>query len=107
MARGGYGSGSGIPLRDRVRAGSSPAPPPDAYDPPPLGDDSPARHCWVAVPVDGSRPRPGLLLEWRKVERGRFEGLVVYAAQLRPGRWSTVTEWVPAELLTQADGHAT
>ena|SRR5215213_4221037 len=100
MARGGYGSGAGIPLRDRVRAASSPTP--EGYDPPRPRDDSPARHCWVAVPVDGSRPRPGLLLEWRKVERGRFEGLVVYAAELRPGRWSTVTEWVPAELLTQA-----
>ena len=104
MARGGYGSGSGIPLRDRVRAGGSPAAPVDhpSYEPEGLSVDSPARHCWVAVPVDGSRPSPGLLLEWRKVERGRFEGLVVYAAQLRPGRWSTVTEWVPAELLTQA-----
>ena len=61
----------------------------------------------MAVPVDGSHPRPGLLLEWRKVERGRFEGLVTYAALLRPGRWTTVTEWVPAELLTQADESGT
>jgi len=94
MARGGYGSG-GIPLQDRVRDGSAPAAPL-----PPNSDECPARHCWVAVPVDGSRPRPGLLLEWRKVERGRFEGLVTYAAQLRPGRWSTVTDWVAAELLS-------
>ena len=69
----------------------------------PAADACPARHCWVAVPVDGSHPRPGLLLEWRKVERGRFEGLVTYAALLRPGRWTTVTEWVPAELLTASD----
>jgi len=97
MARGGYGSGAGIPLQDRVRAGGAPAAPPAAD-----AETGPARHCWVAVPVDGSRPRPGLLLEWRRVEHGRFEGLVTYAAQLRPGRWSTVTEWVPAELLTHA-----
>jgi hypothetical protein len=104
MARGGYGGGAGIPLRDRVRSTTPAAP---AATPVALAsagrDDCPARHCWVAVPVDGSRPRPGLLLEWRKVERGRFEGLVTYAAQLRPGRWTTVTEWVPAELLSQAD----
>jgi hypothetical protein len=98
MARGGYGGGTGIPLQDRVRGTQAPAAGSDGDR-----DDCPARHCWVAVPVDGSRPRPGLLLEWRKVERGRFEGLVTYAAQLRPGRWTTVTEWVPAELLTQAD----
>ena len=96
MARGGYGSG-GIPLQDRVRGSAPSAPAPAA------ADACPARHCWVAVPVDGSHPRPGLLLEWRKVERGRFEGLVTYAALLRPGRWTTVTEWVPAELLTASD----
>lgn len=96
MARGGYGSGSGIPLRDRVRAQ-----PPAATAPPEDRDAGvcPARHCWVSVPVDGPHARPGLLLEWRQVERGRWEGRVVYAAQLRPERWSLVEEWVPAELL--------
>lgn len=94
MARGGYGNG-GIPLQDRVRGTPASAPPPPAD-----ADGCPARHCWVTVPVDGSRARPGLLLEWRKVERGRFEGLVTYVAQLRPGRWTTVTEWVAAELLS-------
>lgn len=64
---------------------------------PPPG--SPARHCWVTTPVDGPTPRPGLLLEWRRVGRGRWEGRVVYAAELRPGRWAAVEEWVPAELL--------
>lgn len=51
------------------------------------------------MPVDGSQPRPGLLLEWRRAGH-LWEGRVVYAAQLRPGRWATVEEWVPAELLT-------
>lgn len=92
MARGGYGQGSGVPLHARTRSGT-PAP---AHD----DEACPARHCWVSVPVDGNRARPGLLLEWRQVERGRWEGRVVYAAQLRPGRWATVEEWVPAELLT-------
>jgi hypothetical protein len=100
MARGGYGTGSGIPLRDRVRSGVGDAPKPG---PSPEADRSapgpPARHCWVTVPVDGPDPRPGLLLEWRQVERGRWEGRVVYVAELRPSRWSLVEEWVPAELL--------
>jgi len=100
MAAGGYWKGRGIPLRDRGRrgAGEPPAPPPAPIEPP-----CPARHCWVSLPVDSNSPRPGLLLEWRKVELGRFEGLVIYPAQLRTGRWATVTEWVPAELLTGAD----
>lgn len=88
---GGLGRGAGVPLRDRVRGAESQAP----ADPP----ECPARHCWVAAPVDGSRPRPGLLLEWRKVDH-RWEGRVVYAAELRPGRWATVEEWIPAELLS-------
>jgi hypothetical protein len=94
MARGGYGRGTGVPLRDRVRAGDAPrandADGPQAY---------PGRHCWISVPVDGVQPRPGLLMEWRKAERGRWEGRVVYVAELRPGAWATVEEWVPAELL--------
>ncbi|WP_110182478.1 hypothetical protein [Nocardioides solisilvae] len=108
MARGGYGTGSGIPLRDRVRAGSGPTPELASAPAAVAGTDtsahpsapqSPARHCWVTVPIDGPQARPGLLLEWRQVERGRWEGRVVYAAELRPGRWSLVEEWVPAELL--------
>ncbi len=80
-----------MPLRDRVRGE---APPPE-----PSLAECPARHCWVSVPVDGVRPRAGLLLEWRKVEH-RWEGRVVYVAELRPGRWAAVEEWLPAELLT-------
>jgi hypothetical protein len=93
MARGGYGRGTGIPLRDRVRSGE----PPTADQPDPT--TYPGRHCWLSVPVDGVQPRPALLLEWRRAERGRWEGRVVYVAELRPGAWATVEEWVPAELL--------
>lgn len=96
MARGGYGSGSGVPLRDRVRGASTPAP---AAPPTPAGDH-PGRHCFVSLPVDGSRPRPALLVEWRRVDNGRWEGRVAYVAELRPGRWGLVEEWVPAELLS-------
>lgn len=101
MARGGYGRGTGIPLRDRVRAGDA-APDAGSEGPPAY----PGRHCWISVPVDGIQPRPGLLMEWRRAERGRWEGRVVYVAELRPGAWATVEEWVPAELLTSAQGGA-
>lgn len=93
MARGGYGN-RGVPLDQRVRT-TSPTPPAATVA-------CPARHCWISLPVDGSVPRPGLLLDWRKGDLGRWEGRVVYLAQLRPGAWATVEEWIPAELLTTA-----
>jgi len=61
--------------------------------------ECPVRHCWVGAPVDGGARRPGLLLEWRRTEDGRWQGRVAYAAELRPGRWATVEEWLPAETL--------
>jgi len=97
MARGGYGHGAGIPLGDRVRrGGGEPAPPPV------VPVDPPARHCWIAAPVDGTGPRVGLLLEWRQ-SADDYEGLVVYSSQLRSGRWATVQEWLPAEVLSPRD----
>ncbi len=114
MARGGYGQGSGVPLHERLRqTGSEPfAPRQDSFASAPPASSRPAapgtgtepagcpaRHCWVTVPVDGPDARPGLLLEWRKGDQGRWEGRVAYAAELRPGRWATVEEWIPAELL--------
>jgi hypothetical protein len=105
--KGGMTRGSGIPLRDRVRAGG-PQPQPSAPGPesrpepgPERRDPCPARHVHVSLPVDATEARPGLLLEWRKVEH-RWEGRVVYLAELRPGRWSLVEEWIAAELLTPA-----
>lgn len=96
-------TGSGIPLRDRVRVGGTPAPSAarswGATGAAP-GPVCPARHCWVADAVDGDgEKRPGLLLEWRQRDR-RWEGLVVYAARVRTHGWGLVQEWVPAELLT-------
>ena len=66
------------------------------------GPDCRARHCWVADPADRSgQKRPGLLVEWRRAAAGPgWQGLVVYAAQLRPGRWAVVEEWVDESLLT-------
>jgi hypothetical protein len=93
---GGFGRG-GLPLHARSRsAGAATAP--SAPEPPPC----PVKHCWVTGPVDGGRPRPGLLLEWRKDGSERWEGRVTYAAELRPGRWATVEEWLPAALLSTA-----
>ncbi|GAC1524079.1 MAG: hypothetical protein NVS3B1_11370 [Marmoricola sp.] len=95
MAGGGYGRGAGIPLKDRVRAGQHTEPAPSSAGAPP----QPGRHCWITLPFDASEPRPGLLLEWRRAGH-LWEGRVIYAAQLRPGRWASVEEWLPAELLT-------
>lgn len=92
-------TGSGIPLRDRVRVGGTALGVPAARSATP-GPVCPARHCWVADAVDGDgEKRPGLLLEWRQRDR-RWEGLVVYAARVRTHGWGLVQEWVPAELLT-------
>ncbi len=95
---GGYGRGAGIPLEDRVRAGRSEQ---STATVSAASSGQPARHCWITVPADGSAARPCLLLEWRRVGR-HWEGRVVYAAELRPGRWAAVDEWVPAELLSAA-----
>ena len=90
---GGMGRG-GVPLHARTRAGTVPRADPALRQP------GPARHCWVRTPVDAGPPRPGLLLEWRKDAHGRWQGRVVYAAELRPGEWATVEEWLAAELLS-------
>jgi hypothetical protein len=86
---GGMGGGrGGVPMSRRVQLGSS------------THDECPARHCWVADAVDnGGVKRPGLLVEWRQSGTG-WEGRVVYAAQVRAGRWALVEEWVAAALLT-------
>jgi hypothetical protein len=64
----------------------------------------PMRHVWVADPADRSGvKRPGLLVMWRRTQCGPgWEGLVLYGAELRPGDWAVVQEWVAEALLTQA-----
>ena len=59
------------------------------------GRDCPARHCWsYPDPADRSGHKQlDLLVEWRRASTGPgWQGLVVYAAQLRPGRWAVVEE---------------
>ncbi len=41
-------------------------------------------------------------MEWRRGEGGRWQGRVVYTAELRPGEWATLEEWLGAELLSTA-----
>jgi hypothetical protein len=63
----------------------------------------PIRHVWVADAADKSGvKRPGLLIEWRRAAGGGWEGLVMYAAELRPGQWAVVQEWLGGALVTQA-----
>jgi hypothetical protein len=84
----------GIPLEQRTRAGSDPQPVNEGHD------ACPARHCWVAGALDAEGvKRPGLLVEWRQVERA-WEGRVLYCARLRRDTWVVVEEWLPADLLT-------
>ena len=67
-------------------------------------DTCPGRHCWVMDAADRSgQRRPGLLVEWRRAG-GEWEGLVIYVAQVRPGSWATVQEWMPASLVVRDDG---
>ena len=55
-------------MRDRVRVDAGSANPPESDHVVHDLTTYPARHCWVAAPVDGVQPRPGLLLEWRRVD---------------------------------------
>lgn len=66
-------------------------------------DPCPMRHVWVADAADGAGvKRPGLLVLWRRTEGGTgWEALVLYGAQLRPGQWAVVQEWVGEALLTR------
>jgi hypothetical protein len=66
----------------------------------PAAPDRPGslKHCWV---LDGEGRLPGLLLEWRRGERG-FEGRVVHAVDDPQLGWIVVEEWVSAERLGPA-----
>ena len=69
---------------------------------PPAGSPCPMRHVWVADAVDRAGvKRPGLLVMWRRTASGvGWEALVHYGAELRPGQWAVVEEWVGEALLT-------
>lgn len=59
----------------------------------------PIKHCWV---TDQYGRLPGLLLEWRKVASGEWQGRVVRPVPDDHG-WAIVEEWLPAGLLDSAD----
>ena len=93
---------TGIPMHERVRATRAAAAGADGGPSEPGVLPDGARHCWVGDAADGHGvKRAGLLLEWRRAPDG-WEGRVVYAANLRAGRWASVEEWVPAALLEPA-----
>jgi hypothetical protein len=90
--------GSGVPLGERRRSDRQAPPAAPARRTP--TSPCPARHCWVGDPLDEEgEKRPGLLLEWRQGPEG-WQGLVVYAARVRPGSWGLVQEWLPSASLT-------
>jgi len=63
-------------------------------------DPCPARHCWVLDPADHSgNQRPGLLVEWHHTDEDEWLGRVIYSAQLRPGEWIMLEEWLPTKSL--------
>lgn len=53
------------------------------------------KHCWV---TDHHGRLPALLVEWRKVASGDWQGRVVRPV-LEVGDWIVVEEWLPAGLL--------
>ena len=89
-----------VAIRGRSRTGTEPPGTElPGTDLPPTGS-GPGRHCWVADPADDTTARrAGLLVEWRRAVGGGWEGRVVHVAQLRPGRWALVEEWVDESLL--------
>ena len=91
-----------VPVPVAIRGGSRRADRADdrADDPAGVPGSGPGRHCWVADPADDTTARrAGLLVEWRRAVGGGWEGRVVQVAQVRPGRWALVEEWVDESLL--------
>jgi len=68
---GGMSRGDGTPLRDRPRRGGAVGA--TAAD----AEQEGGRHCWVVDSPGHPGRWPGLLLEWRRSERG-WDGLVAY-----------------------------
>lgn len=88
---GGYGSGAGVPLSERVRV--------DARQP--VGQSPAAhvggRHCWVTSFGNQKLRAAGLLLEWRhQTAPANWEARVVFSLEKDPGRWVSVEAWLPS-----------
>lgn len=89
---GGYGSGAGIPLAQRVRTQSQ-APAADRGSTTSVG----GRHCWVTS--FGNKPihAAGLLLEWRqRTTAATWEARVVFSLEQDPDGWVSIEAWLPA-----------
>ena len=50
-------------------------------------------------PTIPGNQRPGLLVEWHHTDEDEWLGRVIYSAQLRPGEWITLEEWLPTKSL--------
>jgi hypothetical protein len=64
-----------------------------------------AEHVYVIeAQVWGDVPLPGLLAEWRQVEGGGYEGLVIFV-QVHPqgAGWSLTQKWLPAAKIRRRD----
>lgn len=51
------------------------------------------RHVWVKFGAQGS---PGVLLDWRKTNRGQWEAFVTYATGGGMSSVTVTTQWLPA-----------
>lgn len=70
----------------------------ERYDPRKARPEPMGRFCWI---VDGDRKSPALLLEWRRLDDGRWEGLVASVDEHPATRGLTV-RWVPGPSLKAA-----
>ena len=90
---GGMSRGEGTPLKDRVRRGGNPAAARAGTE------RDGARHCWVVDSPGHPGRWPGVLLEWRRTERG-WDGLVAYVIPEPHGEGIRLVErWVGADHL--------
>lgn len=55
----------------------------------------PTRHVWVQSPEDHQPPDPGVLIEWRKGDHGRWFGLVAVVME-RGGAAAVLHRWFDA-----------
>lgn len=64
---------------------------------------SPAKHCWVINPPEGSGSWPGLVLEWRKQDgtSSGWAGRAVYAVTPAGGDTVLIEAWLDAAQLQQ------
>ena len=89
---GGMRRGEGTPLKDRVRRGA-------VTETAAGAEQDGGRHCWVVDSPGHPGRWPGVLLEWRRSDRG-WDGLVVYVIPEPHGDGVRLVErWVDAEHL--------